>query len=169
MVFMSSSSAALQLLIWIALILLMASLASAIGVDGRIGDCYEKCKDLDMACNDVCKDEGQYMSLDSALFVPRSLPDPVIVISAVEAHENIDRYRPKMENMSFSFIAKKLVIWISLILLIVSLVSAISENGTLGDCFGKCAKLGTDCDEFCRASGYSAGTCFLKDCCCIYG
>lgn len=121
-----------------------------------------------------------------------------------------------MENMSFSFIAKKLVIWFSLVLLIVALgmyvhreiftdnlaiflylnvhisikdhsstmkyidcdkiicflsVSAIREKGTIGECFGKCADLGIDCDELCKDSGFPGGGCIpiQKDCCCVYG
>ncbi|XP_074341288.1 uncharacterized protein LOC141678795 [Apium graveolens] len=69
-----------------------------------------------------------------------------------------------MENMSFSFIAKELVIWISLILLIVSLVSASAdrEKGRIGECFGKCADLGIDCDELCRDSGFHGGVSAIR-------
>ncbi|WOH13466.1 hypothetical protein DCAR_0832976 [Daucus carota subsp. sativus] len=68
--------------------------------------------------------------------------------------------------MSFSFIAKKIVIWFSLVLLIVAL-----EKGTIGECLGKCADLGIDCDELCRDSGFPGGGCIpiLKECCCVYG
>ncbi|KAL1807112.1 hypothetical protein ACET3Z_030180 [Daucus carota] len=57
----------------------------------------------------------------------------------------------KMENM------KKLVISIALILLVVSLESAISEAGRFGSCFNKCKELDMDCDYACKGSGYAVG------------
>ncbi|WOH13463.1 hypothetical protein DCAR_0832973 [Daucus carota subsp. sativus] len=77
-----------------------------------------------------------------------------------------------MEYMSVPFTAKKLVISIALILLIVSPVSesVSSQKFKLPTCYGKCADLPTDCDAFCRAKMAKGGVCFppSKFCCCFY-
>ncbi|WOH13468.1 hypothetical protein DCAR_0832978 [Daucus carota subsp. sativus] len=84
--------------------------------------------------------------------------------------------------MGFSFIAKILMIWISLALLIVSLgmdvhhkidthiLMIIFFDLSAGDdattCFFKC-KGQDDCDAFCRNLQFIGGTCMLNNCCCV--